>query len=107
MARGAEAKNSVMEKILETFDGAFKYDKEIRVPIMENGELVQIKVTLTCAKVNVENGADNAVPGEVVTSKDIPRGLRSNTPVIDEAAVQPSEQEKKNVATLLESLGLV
>lgn len=102
MARGAEAKNSVMDKILETFDGAFKYDKEIRVPVMENGELVQIKVTLTCAKVNVENGADNAIPGEMVTSTVV-----KPEETVKQEVPRPSEQEKKNVAALLESLGLV
>ena len=104
-ARGAIAKEEVLNKILETFPGAFKYDKEIRVPIIENGEQVQIKVTLTCAKVNVENGADNAIPGEIATPVES-RGLRSKTSVIDEA-IAPTEEEKKNVATLLESLGLV
>lgn len=104
-ARGTVAKEEVLNKILETFPGAFKYDKEIRVPIIENGEQVQIKVTLTCAKVNVENGADNAIPGEVTTSVES-KVLGSKTLVKDEV-IAPTEEEKKNVATLLESLGLV
>ena len=58
MARGAESKELITQKILETFEGSFKYDKEIRIPMLENGEIVQVKVTLTAAKVNVESGGD-------------------------------------------------
>ena len=61
MAKGAIAKEEVAAKILELFPNAFKYDKEIRIPIEENGETVQIKVALTCAKTNVESGADTAM----------------------------------------------
>ena len=102
MARGAQAKNEVMQKILETFSGSFKYNdgKEIRVPIMEAGDLVQIKVTLTCAKENVEVGADNAVPGDFPAPKMTAPTPQSNTPV------QPTEDEKQKVADLLKSLGL-
>ena len=56
MAKGAESKAAVTKKILETFAGSFTYNdgKEIRIPCQEAGETVQIKVTLTCAKENVE-----------------------------------------------------
>ena len=102
MARGAQAKNEVMQKILETFSGSFKYNdgKEIRVPIMEAGDLVQIKVTLTCAKENVEVGADSAVPGDFPAPKMTAPTPQSNIPV------QPTEYEKQKVADLLKSLGL-
>lgn len=95
MARGSQAKEEITQKILETFQGSFKYDKEIRIPVEENGEIVQIKVTLTAAKVNVENGADSAVPSGAVVSSN--------------AATQPAhltEQEKKETADLLASLNL-
>lgn len=102
MARGAQAKNEVMQKILETFSGSFKYNdgKEIRVPIMEAGDLVQIKVTLTCAKENVEVGADSAVPGDFPAPK-----MTAPTPERD-TPVAPSESEKQKVAELLRNLGL-
>lgn len=100
MARGAEAKATVTDKILEVFDGAFLYNggKEIRIPVMDNGELVQIKVTLTCAKENVEVGGDTAVPGAAVS---VPK-----TPVEAPAAKAPDAQEKKNVSDMLARLGL-
>ena len=43
MARGAESKAKVTQTILETFEGSFEYGKELRIPIMENGERVEIK----------------------------------------------------------------
>ncbi|MBO5909336.1 MAG: hypothetical protein J6Q67_06105 [Clostridia bacterium] len=100
MAKGALAKADVTKKILSMFDNAFEYGKEIRVPMIENGEQVQIKVTLTCAKENVECGADTALPGEFPTPVNA-----APTPV-NTAPVQPTAEEKQNVANLLRSLGL-
>ena len=102
MARGAQAKSDVMQKILETFSGSFKYNdgKEIRVPIMEGGELVQIKITCTCAKENVEIGADTAMPGDFPAPKmTVPTPERT-------APVEVTDEEKQSVANLLKSLGL-
>ena len=58
-----DAKEEITKKILEVFPSAFQYDKEIRIPWTENGEQVQIKLTLTAAKVMVNTGGDAAVPG--------------------------------------------
>ena len=95
-AKGSIAKEEVSAKILEVFNGAFKYDKELRIPIMENGELVQIKVALTCAKTNVEPEEENDFPAPV------------NTPVtpISTAPVERTEDEKATVAALLKKLGM-
>ena len=38
--KGIQAKADITKKILETFDGSFMNDKEIRIPVMENGEEV-------------------------------------------------------------------
>ena len=91
MAKGSVAKDVITKKILETFDGAFINDKEIRIPILENGETVQIKVALTCAKVNIENGAGGAV--------EAPAGV---SPV----AAPITENEVKEVNDLITKLGL-
>lgn len=93
MARGSQAKIDITNKILETFEGAFQYDKEIRIPIQENGELVQIKVTLTAAKVNVESGSDTSVPSPAAPTKEVKKE-------------EITEQEKKETADLLASLNL-
>ena len=101
MARGAEAKETITAKLLETFAGAFKYDKEIRIPIMENGEMLQIKCVLTCAKVNVAAGADSAVPGvEVPAFSGVP--FQKTEPV----QVEATEEEKSAISNLMAELNL-
>jgi len=92
MARGSQSKEIITKKILETFDGAFINDKEIRIPIEENGEIVQIKVTLTAAKVNVECGGANSAA--------------TSEPVVPAQKVEVTEEERNNVQKLMENLGL-
>ena len=59
--RGAIGKNKIIQEILEEFEGSFSPDgKEIRIPVEENGEIIQIKVALTAAKVNID--APDSVP---------------------------------------------
>ena len=104
MARGAEEKLSIQEKILSTFDGSFIYGKEIRVPIGD----VQIKIVLTCAKDNVEPGGDEAIPGAAsvkATKVTITEGAE---PIFGEASetVAPSQDELNAVNNLMEALGL-
>lgn len=99
MAKGQESKNIIMQKILATFENSFQYDKEIRVPVMENGEEVQIKVTLTAAKTNVSPNGENVLPGEV--SENLNFGE-----VKPKEPITVSQEEKNNVASLLQSLGL-
>lgn len=103
-AKGSILKQEVSEKILKAFPGSFLYNdgKEIRINGLENGEQLQIKVTLTCAKVAVEGGEDVALPGEEkVTTADVkPAGTNEQVPQ------EPSAEEKERLATLLNRLGL-
>ena len=101
MARGQEEKLIVINKIKEVFPEAFEYDKTIRIPIGD----VQIKVTLTAAKDNVEPGGDVAVPGIKATKVTIADGAE---PVFKDvsATVEPSAEELNAVSNLMESLGL-
>lgn len=101
MARGAESKEKITAEILKTFPGAFKYEKEIRIPIVENGETIQIKCVLTAAKVNVSNGDDTAIPGVVTdTSGSI------GTPPAKDFMQEPSAEEKQRVEDLCKKLGI-
>lgn len=102
MARGAESKAKVQKQILEAFPESFLYNdgKEIRIPMAEGAEVVQIKVALTCAKENVECGADNAMPGDFPAPK-----MTAPTPQ-RETPVAPTDWEKQKVADLLKTLGL-
>lgn len=56
-ARGAVSKKIVENKILEVFPEAFVNDKKIYINFMEDGELIQIAVSLTAPKTLVEGGS--------------------------------------------------
>ena len=101
MARGQEEKLIVINKIKEVFPEAFEYDKTIRIPIGD----VQIKVTLTAAKDNVEPGGDTAVPGVKATKVTIADGAE---PVFEDVSktIEPSQSELDAVSNLMSQLGL-
>lgn len=95
MARGAEEKLQIQNQILETFNGAFVYGKEIRVPVGD----VQIKVVLTCAKDNVAAGADEMIPGaEVVVTET------ASEEHIEPSTLKVSEEEKNKAAAMLAAM---
>lgn len=104
MARGAVAKEIVFKKILETFEGSFMYNggKECRVPIDENGNEIQIKVTLTAAKDNVSPTGEASVASAAAAKEE---GPTRNFPAPKER-VEPTAEEKENVESLLKALGL-
>ena len=105
MAKGAESKNIITDKILEVFEGAFIYDKNIIIPMIENGDNIQIKIALTCSKNMVEPGDDNALPGSGIVKNDaspFPEPLANKTAV----KVEVTEDDKANVAALMAQLGL-
>lgn len=101
MAKGAATKEIVTQKILETFEGAFVYGKEIRLPYNEDGVPIEIKVTLTCAKENVGESGSGPATSLNFEGSD----TKSAGPTATEI-IKPTEAEKKNVETLLSSLGL-
>lgn len=103
--KGAQAKEEITKKILEIFPSAFQYDKEIRVNMMEDGQLTQIKLTLTAAKVMVNAGGDVAMPGGAV--EEVAAAPAQATFDAPKAAnIETSAAEKENLSKLLRSLGL-
>lgn len=106
MARGSVVKQEIANKILSTFEGSFLYNdgKEIRIPAYEEGELIQVKVTLTAAKENVSVGDDNLLPGEKEIDNEI--NFVASSEKETKQIVEPTEAEKQNVQDLLASLGL-
>lgn len=95
MSRGAQAKQIVTDKIMEIFPEAFLYgSKELRIPLEEDGQRVEIKVALTCAKTNV--GGDDVSKVSGVQPND----------AVNAASAAPTEEEKKNIADLMNRLGL-
>ena len=106
MARGAESKAKIETKILSTFEGSFKHEKEIRIPIEENGDIVQIKVVLTCAKTNVESGSDVAIPQKKAETKVSDTSSQFGG-AVDGKPTELTEQEKQRTADLVARLGLI
>ena len=86
--KGIQAKADITKKILETFDGSFMNDKEIR-----------IKVTLTAAKVNIDHAAT------LGTSSDTP-ATSANVLNFTDQKTEPSVDEKAKVKELMTMLGL-
>lgn len=106
--KGAETKTKITNKILEVFPNAFLYNsgKEIRIPDIEDGEEVQIKVVLTASKVCVSAEDENALPQ---ANKKIVSDTSTNNSAFgneEKEIVTPTQEEKENVKNLLASLGL-
>ena len=100
-ARGSESKNIIIAKLLETFAGSFIYDKNVIIPMVENGESLQIKIALTCAKTNGESGMDNAIPGAEMSSTTVaPKAIDNH------GVAEVTEEEKQNVLKAMKALGL-
>ena len=98
-ARGSIAKQVVEDKIREAFGADFVgiSDKKLYVQADENGEKVQIALSLTCPKVPL---------GTVENGMDFESGITiDNTPT----AFQPAEitaEETDNIRKMLANLGL-
>ena len=92
MAKGQETKAKLIEVLQEVFPNMFSPDgKEWRLPFIENGENIEIKIALTCAKENIGGG------GAVVAAKNDPVAVEQLT---------VTEEEKEQIKQLMERLGL-
>lgn len=100
-AKGTESKNTLFAKLQEIFPSAFweEQGKILRVPMDENGQRVEIKVTLTAAKTNI--GGDEAVSAFSNETVSI-----SPSTEINNNSLEPTEEEKANIAQLIKSLGM-
>lgn len=100
MAKGTESKKIIFNKLQELFPNSFfeEEDKILRIPLDENGSRVEIKVTLTAAKVNL---GDN-----IVNSAFDNNPTPQNNSTINSTVLEPTQEEKENVRMLIESLGL-
>lgn len=101
--KGSISKEIVTKKILDIFEGSFQYEKEIRLPMQENGEEIQLKLTLTCAKTNVNPGGDVVLPGE--KDNEINFGeIKTEEKTVQH--VEPTQEEKETVQRLAKMLNL-
>ena len=106
MAKGTIAKDLVEKKIISAFGADYvgTCDKKIYVTAMENGEKVQIAISLTCPKVPIV--VDNTVQiGDFNFEDPTPAVVTTNaTGTFTPAEI--TDEERKNVADLMARLGL-
>ena len=104
MPKGAIGKQNGIQKIAESFGKDFigEHDKKIYVWTQENGERIQIAISLTCPKVMID-AMDAEMPeapaGDFDWSMDTPAAPKA-------APVEISQEEKDTVANLMAKLGL-
>ena len=111
-ARGTEAKEQVIKKIIECFgqDQAFIYDKKLYINTKEGGEPIQVCLALTCPKTMVtpSGAAASVEPPKSAFSGGFDfesMGLETPAPTaFQPTAITP--EEKETVADLMRRLGL-
>ena len=104
MAKGSGAKAKVVETIKQAFGKDFlgEYDKKAQVVALENGERVQVAISLTCPKTPIDFG--NSVSMDL-GGRDFSDEAVS-VPVVESAPAEITEEEKQNIADLMAKLGL-
>ena len=107
MARGAVAKQQIIDKLAVALGEDFigEYDKKVYVWANENGERVQIAISLTCPKTPIEIAATAVEDGgDWDFTSDKPK--TATIAVTNAAPAEITEQEKQNIADLMARLGL-
>ena len=112
MAKGQAAKQEAFAKMLEMFPDSFLYNdnKELRINTTEDGNDIQLKVVITCAKTPVSAGEENAIPGASfpepkATTKTKVVGLSADR-AVTEQVVEATEDEKQKISNLMAELGI-
>lgn len=89
--RGTQAKAEILAKLQEIYPDSFLVDKVLRIPMVEDGQTVEIKISLVAAK-DVLGGTKKIEAKTVNTSSTM--------------STEPTEEEKIKVAEALKSLGM-
>lgn len=105
MAKGTIGKQQVAEKIKTAFgqDWIGEYDKKYYVWATENGERIQIAISMTCPKVQVEIAAPTTATGDFNFEDDAPAA-----PVVATgfAPAEITDEERARVVEMMKALGL-
>lgn len=105
MARGAQSKQEIFNKMLATFEGSFMQDDKIlRIPWNENGEILEIKVSLTAAKDIIGAAAPSSSDKVEEFNWEDPVQV---SPVEAAAAAHLEEDEKERIKRMMTALGMV
>ena len=105
-ARGSESKNIITAKLLETFAGSFIYDKNIIIPMVENGESLQIKIVLTCIKTNVSTEDSTPAEFKAAPAADNELNFEDTQISLTPATVNTTPEERANIARLVEKFNI-
>ena len=106
MAKGNIAKANVVKKIAEIFGADFigEYDKKLYVWTQENGEKVQVAISLTCPKTSIDvSGTPIPNFSGGIDFEDM--GVATVAPSAFVPA-EITEEETKNIQDLMARLGL-
>ena len=105
MARGNEAKDKLINKIIEALGDSYlgTYDKKYYFTMPENGEMVQVAVSMTCPKTPVEfaDSVDTDDDWDFTDDKPKTANVISNA-----APAEITQEEVDNLQALMERLGL-
>ena len=105
MAKGNEAKEKLINKIIaalgDNYIGCF--DRKYYFNSEENGEKVQIAISMTCPKIPVGDVDFNAEPGNSLNFEDMSAAPTAGGHA---ASAEITDEEKKNIAALMARLGL-
>lgn len=103
MAKGAIAKQEVIKKIQSVFGTDFlgEFDKKIYVQAQENGEMVQIAMTLTCPKTPVAVSNAPIIKGDRMDFNDEAIIMPTNT-----TNTEISDEERQTIADMMARFGL-
>lgn len=106
MAKGQIAKDTVEKRIQAAFGADYigVFDKKIYVNAMENGEKVQVAISLTCPKVPIL--VDNTVQVGDYNFEEPTPVVITTTAASAPARAEITEDERANVAALMARLGL-
>ena len=106
MAKGNIAKENLINKIIESLGESYlgTYDKKYYFVMPENGEKVQIAISMTWPKTPVEFATTSDDGGDWDFSDSKPK----TTPIAvsNAAPAEITEAEKQNIADLMARLGL-
>ena len=100
--KGSIAKQKIINKLAEVFGADFigEYDRKIYLWSEENGERIQIAVTLTCPKNPVGQVSSNSTELNFENMGEAKASPTNFQPA------EMTEDERENVRKLMEKLGL-
>lgn len=103
--KGAEAKSQIITTLLNVFPGAFmETDKIVRIPIEENGEIIETKISMTTAK-DVLGGKAAINSNNAPTTEKKPEPAPA-APPIQQTKLEPTSEEMATLQRLLSGLNL-